>query len=360
MGVPVHIVAGFLGAGKTSALRVQLEARRGERIAIIVNDFGEARLDEATLESEEPFRITSIPGGCVCCTAPEGFVDALGAVLGTAPDRVLIEPTGLARPQDLIDTLRRCRHAAQVALGPLVVLVDPAQLAALEAADDAQTLALLREQAEGADVLVANRIDLCDEAALERFRALASVCWPEPLAVHETREGRLPPEAFEWPGGEGARAPRAQARSAPADAHAAGAHDHAAPSTADFAARSWRWAPDVVFSHARLSSALARIARGEAGAPLVRFKGIFRTEQGVSRLEIAGGVLHDRRTAFRRDSRADAIVPFKDGIELASGIAGSRFVALDDANHLLLEGEPGWARFTAELDAFLSELEALG
>ena len=48
--------------------------------------------------------------------------------------------------------------------------------------------------------------------------------------------------------------------------------------------------------------------RGEAGAPLARFKGIFRTEQGVSRLEIAGGALHDRLTAFRRDSRADAIV----------------------------------------------------
>jgi G3E family GTPase len=143
MSFPVHIVAGFLGAGKTSALRAQLDARRGERVAIIVNDFGEASLDEATLESESPFRITSIPGGCVCCTAPEGFVEALGAVLATAPDRILIEPTGLARPQDLVDTIRRCRHAAEVALGPLVVLVDPAQLAALERRE-AGTLALFR------------------------------------------------------------------------------------------------------------------------------------------------------------------------------------------------------------------------
>src|SRR5262249_36180314 len=73
-------------------------------------------------------------------------------------------------------------------------------------------------------------------------------------------------------------------------------------------ARSWQWPAETAFSHARLSSALARIARGELGAPIERFKGIFRTEQGVSRLEIASGVLHDRRTAWRRDSRADLIV----------------------------------------------------
>lgn len=56
-------------------------------------------------------------------------------------------------------------------------------------------------------------------------------------------------------------------------------------------------------------------------------------------------------------SRSDLVVPFKDGIELASGIAGARFLALDDANHLLLEGEPGWVRFSAEVRAFLSEVE---
>ena len=107
MPIPVQIFAGFLGAGKTTAIGAQLAARSGERVAVIVNDFGEASLDEVTLEESEPFRITNIPGGCVCCTAPEGFVDALGAVLEEMPDRLLIEPTGLARPQDLIDTIRR-------------------------------------------------------------------------------------------------------------------------------------------------------------------------------------------------------------------------------------------------------------
>ena len=91
MPIPVQIFAGFLGAGKTTAIGAQLGARPGERVAVIVNDFGEASLDESTLAESEPFRITNIPGGCVCCTAPEGFVDALGAVLEENPDRLLIE-----------------------------------------------------------------------------------------------------------------------------------------------------------------------------------------------------------------------------------------------------------------------------
>src|SRR5439155_11472040 len=79
--------------------------------------------------------------------------------------------------------------------------------------------------------------------------------------------------------------------------------DHA-PSTEGHAARSWCWSPEAVFSGQRLRDALGALAGDPAVA---RFKGIFRTEEGVSRLEIAGGVLHDRLTSFRRDSRADAI-----------------------------------------------------
>ena len=162
---PVQIFSGFLGAGKTTAIRAQLAQHPGEKIAVIVNDFGEAGFDEAVLAEGEPFRITSIPGGCVCCTAPEGFVDALGAVLAQAPDRLIIEPTGLARPQDLIDTIRRCAHGEALELAPVVVIVDPRQLASGE------SLALLREQIAAADVLVANRTDLASESELAGGRA---------------------------------------------------------------------------------------------------------------------------------------------------------------------------------------------
>ena len=266
MAVPVHIVSGFLGAGKTSAIRAQLEARTGERIAIIVNDFGEASLDEVALAEGEPFRITNIPGACVCCTAPEGFVDALGAVLEGEPERLIIEPTGLARPQDLVDTIRRSRHGGQLALGPVVVLVDPKRVAGPDGPE-----AMLAEQVEAADVLVANRTDLCSAEELDRFDTWTAALWPEPLAVHHTTQGRIPTELFEWPDGGGR--PRAES----AEAHG---HGH---STEGFVARSWWWAPDRIFSGERLRAALDAMLRGEGGAPLERFKGIYRTREGVSR-----------------------------------------------------------------------------
>jgi G3E family GTPase len=292
--IPVQIVSGFLGAGKTTAIRAQLADRTGEKVAVIVNDFGEASLDEIALAEGEPFRITNIPGGCVCCTAPEGFVDALGAVLAQTPDRLLIEPTGLARPQDLVDTIRRCAHADAVELAPVVVIVDPHQLALSAERGDAATRALLREQAQVADVLVANRTDLASAEELAAFDRYADELWPAPLRVLRTRHGALPRDVLEWPAGEGPRRERQR------EPHA---HSHA-PSIEGHAARSWRWSSDVVFSGKRLRDALAALAGDRAVA---RFKGIFRTEEGVSRLEIAGGVVHDRLTSFRRDSRADAI-----------------------------------------------------
>ncbi len=302
MPVPVHIVSGFLGTGKTTAIRAQLEARRGERIAVIVNDFGEAGFDEIALsETDGPFEIRSIPGGCVCCTAPEGFVAALGAVLEREPERLWIEPTGLARPQDLIDAIRRGPHRERLALAPVVVLVDPRRLGR-EGPGERE---LVRNQLEAADVLVANRTDLCDEEDLARFEALARELWPAPLAVHRTRQGQLPRSLLEWPPGEGPRLPRAEP--GPPGAPDRGHAHAAAPSTAGHRARTWRWSPELVFSRERLMRALLRAAEGLAGAPLARFKGVFRTREGTLQLELAGGTPHERLSAHRRDSRADAI-----------------------------------------------------
>ncbi len=294
MAIPVHIISGFLGTGKTTAIRHQLSARAGEKIALVVNDFGEAGLDAAVLSAESPFELRNIPGGCVCCTAPEGFVDALGAVIAQSPDRLIIEPSGLARPQDLVDTIRRSVHKDALALGPLVVLVDPARLGKTSP----EETELVELQAGIADVLVANRIDLCDERALARFDAFAEELWPPPLAVHRTTRGKLPPSAFEWPAGEGARLPRA----------AEGAHAHTHDPGEGHSVRSWRWSPELVFSRERLARAALRASQGLAGAPLARWKGIFRTDEGALQLEVAGGQLHEARSPFRRDSRLDVIL----------------------------------------------------
>ncbi len=203
----------------------------------------------------------------------------------------------------MIDTIRRSPHRERVELAPLVVLVDPAQL---DSASEASR-ALLREQAEAADVLVANRVDLAEAGDLERFESWSSELWPGPMAVYRTSFGRLPEEALQWPEGEGGRAASGRALVS-GEGHDHADHAHAHDSTKGFVARSWRWSSDEVFSYARLQAALAKALAGTDGASLARFKGIFQTQEGTSLLEIAGGVLHDRLTSYRRDSRADVIL----------------------------------------------------
>jgi G3E family GTPase len=265
--VPVHVVAGFLGTGKTTVIRNLLASLpAGERVGLIVNDFGTAELDATALSAAE---IRSIPGACLCCTAPAGFAGALRELLDAGVDRVIVEPTGIARPADLIDTLRRLPWRDRFALRPLIVVVDPAQL------DDAR-----RAQAEVADILVVNRIDLAPDLAATK--AWIAGLWPGPAQVYFTSFGQLPAtvlDALPTP------AIRPVARQVPEES---------------LHARSWTWPPEVVLERKALHAALA--------APgLIRAKGRIHTDEGFASIERAGSAVHDTPTGWRRDSRLDAI-----------------------------------------------------
>jgi G3E family GTPase len=276
--VEVNLIAGFLGAGKTSAVAHLLSTLGGQRVGVVVNDFGEASIDGALLDGAE---LREITGSCVCCTAPEGFVAAVRD-LASRVDRILVEPTGLARPADLVDSLRRAAFVDRLSIGPLVVLVDPHLLATGGVPPD-----VLRQTAM-ADVLVANRTDLASPEELEVFRQWAADAWPGPLRVIETVHGRLPPDVLSWPPDGRRTGIRAVAPDAPAHGDA-------------FGARSWIWSSDVVFRRSRLVAALS-----DPG--LVRAKGLFRTDEGVLELQWAGERLHEAPSDWRRDSRLDAIV----------------------------------------------------
>ena len=281
---PVHVIAGFLGAGKTTLLRALLAAS-GERCAVLVNDFGEASLDAASLGGGAA-GLVEIPGGCVCCTAPEGMVPALRRLLDeVAPDRIFIEPTGLARPADIVDTLARSPLAPRLELAPVAVVIDPSRLL------EQPPPPLLLEQAEGAALLIASRVDLASPEALAAFRALAAESWPPPLGTWEIAHGQLPIEALDLryspkPGGlRVLRAPRAGDT----------------PSTEGWASASRVWAPGVVFD----IDALKRLL---SSPEVERAKAIFHTDIGWYRLERAGGRVHSAPTAYRAASRLDLIL----------------------------------------------------
>ena len=166
MRVPVHVLSGFLGAGKTTALK-HLLARRAdrERIAVVVNEFGSLGVDGALLSDCASCILKEVPGGCVCCTAMADLEASLEEVADlVAPTRFGIEPTGLARASELVDLLRGPRWANRFDVRPVITMLDPQQDVARTYAESA----LFRDQIDTGDVLVVNRCDLASEEEILR------------------------------------------------------------------------------------------------------------------------------------------------------------------------------------------------
>ena len=164
MNVPVHVLSGFLGAGKTTAVKDLLGRRADrERIAVVVNEFGTLGVDGALLSDCASCILKEVPGGCVCCTAMADLEASLEEVCDlVAPTRFVLEPTGLARPSELVDLLRGPRWASRFDVRPVITLLDPQQDLAKAYAESA----LFRDQVDTGDILVVNRCDLASGAEI--------------------------------------------------------------------------------------------------------------------------------------------------------------------------------------------------
>lgn len=159
--IPTHVIAGPLGAGKTSLIR-QLLAQRpsNERWAVLVNEFGLVGLDAALLSRDnEGIAIGEVAGGCLCCVNGMPFQVGLGRLLRKArPDRLFIEPSGLGHPVQLLDQLRQAPWSGVLAVQPLLMVLDTQALARGEPLPEAQQTALA-----AAGVLVFNKSASVDE-----------------------------------------------------------------------------------------------------------------------------------------------------------------------------------------------------
>lgn len=169
-GIPVLIVGGFLGSGKTSLLRHMLTESRDT--AVIVNEFGAVGLDHELLRACEE-RVELVGGGCACCTRREDLVAVLRELLDARDrglqklSRVVIETSGLADPAPIVFTVTNdpmLRHHFFVER--LVVTVD-----ALNCTEQLATHPEPRKQVLVADELVITKVDLVDP---ERCRAIAA------------------------------------------------------------------------------------------------------------------------------------------------------------------------------------------
>ncbi|QSX32869.1 GTP-binding protein [Shewanella avicenniae] len=128
--IPTNVITGFLGAGKTTFIQALLKAKPAhETWAVLVNEFGEIGIDAALMQGSDSVVIREVPGGCLCCAAGVPLQVAVTQLLAKAkPDRLIIEPTGLGHPQQIIKLLSSSQFQQLISLQRSCCVVDPRNL----------------------------------------------------------------------------------------------------------------------------------------------------------------------------------------------------------------------------------------
>lgn len=213
--LPVTVLSGFLGAGKTTVLNHILNNRQGLRVAVIVNDMSEVNIDAATMQQQVSLhrgedRLVEMSNGCICCTLREDLLLEVRRLAGEGRfDCLVIESTGISEPMPVAETFTfegedgsRLHDIAR--LDTLVTVVDAVNfLADFQAAqalaergeslgeDDERSVAdLLIEQVEFCDLLLVSKTDLVSPAQLAELTAILARLNPE-AEILPIRQGRV-------------------------------------------------------------------------------------------------------------------------------------------------------------------------
>lgn len=187
--IPTNLITGFLGVGKTTAIKHLLKHKpEQENWAILVNEFGEIGVDGSLLESSGA-AIKQVPGGCMCCVQGVGMRVGLNELIKLQPDRILIEPTGLGHPRQIMETLVNDYFSQHLDVRATITMVDPATLLDERYLENEN----FKAQAEIADMLVANKVEQASEQALDAFVEW-SAGYPNATHLAQISYGQISPE----------------------------------------------------------------------------------------------------------------------------------------------------------------------
>lgn len=208
--VPATIITGFLGAGKTTLVRHLLSHNQGRRIALIVNEFGDIGVDGELLAAcgvagckEDD--IIELANGCLCCTVADEFLPTMQALLDRPdpPDHIVIETSGLALPKPLVKAFHWPEIRSRVTVDGVVAVVDAPAAAAGRFASTPEEMArpdhdnpleeVFEDQLACADLILLNKADLLDKAALSAFRADVQARLRPGVKTHPTRMSAIDP-----------------------------------------------------------------------------------------------------------------------------------------------------------------------
>lgn len=173
-GIKVSIITGFLGAGKTTLIRQLIEqAPAYEKWAVLLNEFGDIGLDSALLGSalgeSSAVAIKEVAGGCVCCVTSAAFEQGLNQLIRQVnPDRILIEPSGLGHPKQILAKLRSTHYQQVLAVTGVFCVLDARKLA-----DDRYLQhEIFRDQLAIADGIISSHEEDYNSADQQALKAL--------------------------------------------------------------------------------------------------------------------------------------------------------------------------------------------
>lgn len=218
--IPVTVITGFLGAGKTTLIRHLMQNPQGKRLAILVNEFGTLGVDGTILKScaDENCpveNIVELANGCICCTVADDFIPTIEALMAmpVRPDHILIETSGLALPKPLLKAFDWPAIRSRITVDGVITLADAEAVAAgrfapNEAAVEAQRAAdpsldhetplseVFEDQISCADIVLLSKADLVGEAGLAAARAVIEAEAPRKLPIIAMTEGVIDPRVI--------------------------------------------------------------------------------------------------------------------------------------------------------------------
>lgn len=218
--IPVTVITGFLGSGKTTLIRHLMANSKGRRLAVLVNEFGTVGVDGDILKScaDEDCpaeNIVELANGCICCTVADDFIPTIEALMAmpVRPDHILIETSGLALPKPLLKAFDWPAIRSRITVDGVIALADAEAVAAGRfaadvAAVDAQRLAddsldhdtplseVFEDQISCADIILMSKSDLAGPDGLAAARKVIEAQSPRKIPILEMSEGVIDPNVI--------------------------------------------------------------------------------------------------------------------------------------------------------------------
>jgi len=290
--VPTNVITGFLGAGKTTAILHLLRHKpEHERWAVLVNEFGEIGVDGTLVKGihteEEGIFVREVPGGCMCCTAGLPMQIALNQLLAKArPHRLLIEPTGLGHPAEVLQTLAAEHYRDVLSIQKTITLVDARKLT------DARYTShdTFNQQIAIADLVVGNKKDLYDDADRARLKAYVEEKGSPGIRVESVTQGAIDPQWLQGPASPTAPAYR-PGPARPSDTRLLGTPSSppASGQGEGYESIGWHFDAGQIFDYGKLLAFLTGLEAERMKAAFITDRGVFGynlTRDGLTEVEL--------------------------------------------------------------------------